>query len=174
MKNFALLALVASQAAALQLRDDLAVVDPPAEVIVDDAPVVDEAEMVVVPEEIPAELVVEEPEPVEMVEAVNHEEIADTIDDTFAQSTGEDQVLEAEQPQPLLDNSRPPPEQNLSIGEARVRPNIFDHALLNSMDLSFVSQGFQQMDNQPSTLALLGGSYGGPAPAAYQSKPTYG
>ena len=51
-------------------------------------------------------------------------------------------------------NMREAPVQDHSIRAARERPNIHDHALLNSMDLSFVGNGYNQ--SRISGLAALG------------------
>ena len=72
--------------------------------------------------------------------------------------TGEEQAAEENQPSP--DNYRPPPTQDHSRREARERPNIHDHALLKSMDLSFVSGGFQNGGgNSGSAAGMIGGGY---------------
>ena len=100
--------------------------------------------------------------------AANNAAIVSTIDDTLNKAPGAD---DAQQYTPDPDNYRPPPVQDHSRRERRERPNIHDHALLKSMDLSFVSGGFQnQNQNRGSTVSLLGGSLGGLS-GGYQQQP---
>ena len=71
------------------------------------------------------------------------------IDDTMNRTGGS---KDAAHQQPTPDNYRPPPVQDHKRREARERTNIHDHALLKSMDLSFVSGGFQNQNAQQSAV----------------------
>jgi hypothetical protein len=72
-------------------------------------------------------------------QAEANQAISDKIDGIMAKAgdDGEDSVLAATQGE-MPNNYRPPPVQNQKPRERRERPNIFDHGLLKSMDLSFV------------------------------------
>jgi len=66
--------------------------------------------------------------------------IAAQIDDAMAQAG--QQEHEDRDDDPVPDNYRPPPKQDIRRRERRERPDIHSHALLKSMDLGFVSNGF--------------------------------
>lgn len=65
------------------------------------------------------------------------------IDAAF-ERVADDQHGEDEAPAEVPNNYRAPPKQNQEPRGPRERPNIFDHALLKSMDLSFVGNNFSQ------------------------------
>ncbi len=66
--------------------------------------------------------------------------IAAQIDEAMAQAGQQEHDDHADDPIP--DNYRPPPKQDIRRRERRERPDIHSHALLKSMDLGFVSNGF--------------------------------
>jgi len=88
-----------------------------------------------------------EPEGGDIVKAINdaehNEATVETIDAILAgeNPNGDDKEEVPNAPTVLPNNYRPPPEQNIKPRERRERPNIFDHGLLKSMDLSFVGGG---------------------------------
>ena len=63
--------------------------------------------------------------------------VADKIDAVMNKAGGDTPEVAATQNE-MPNNYRPPPKQNQKPRERRERPNIFDHGLLKSMDLSFV------------------------------------
>ena len=74
----------------------------------------------------------------------HNQAIADSIDGTLGKIDG----LGAPKPpqperHPEPDNYRPPPVQNHKRRERRERPNIHDHGLLKSMNLNYVNSGWQ-------------------------------
>ena len=72
--------------------------------------------------------------------AVTDEDLAASIDGALAQANenGEQKKKNPHDDEPVPDNYRPPPKQNVKRKERRERPNIHNHPLLKSMDLSFV------------------------------------
>ena len=52
---------------------------------------------------------------------------------------------------PIPNNYRPPPKQNVKPKKRRERPDIHDHNLLKSMDLKYVTNGF---DERPKSGAI--------------------
>ena len=68
------------------------------------------------------------------------DELAASIDGALAQAdeNGEQKKKNPHEDEPVPDNYRPPPKQDVKRKERRERPNIHDHPLLKSMDLSFV------------------------------------
>lgn len=69
--------------------------------------------------------------------AAANQAVSDKIDAVMNKAGGETPEVSAIN-QEIPNNYRPPPKQNQKPRERRERPNIFDHGLLKSMDLSFV------------------------------------
>lgn len=71
--------------------------------------------------------------------AAANQAVADKIDAVMNKAGGDSTPeVAAIQQNEMPNNYRPPPKQNQKPRERRERPNIFDHGLLKSMDLSFV------------------------------------
>ena len=75
--------------------------------------------------------------------------VAAAIDETLAKETVTKKKDRSNDPVP--DNYRPPPKQNVKPKKRRERPDIHDHNLLKSMDLSYVTNGF---DERPKAGAI--------------------
>ena len=71
----------------------------------------------------------------------------------MAKTSGDKKKQNPKANEPSPDNYRAPPKQNRKPKAARDRPDIFDHALLKSMDLSFVKDGFNS-DGKQRTSAV--------------------
>ena len=98
-------------------------------------------------------------------EKAQNEAISASIDATLNKAGGAGQPPVPHPNHPMPDNYRPPPKQDHRRRQARVRPNIHDHGLLKSMDLSFVGGGFDQPKNRSGSVAgLLMGQSGFAAP----------
>ena len=83
-----------------------------------------------------------------------HKEIAEHIDEALNANDNSKPEIKAPESDP--NNMRHAPKQDHSVREARERPNIHDHALLKSMDMSFVGGGFDSSASRSSGLAALG------------------
>ena len=68
--------------------------------------------------------------------------VAAAIDETLAKETVSKKKDKSNDPIP--DNYRPPPKQNVKPKKRRERPDIHDHNLLKSMDLTYVTNGFEE------------------------------
>lgn len=75
--------------------------------------------------------------------------VAAAIDETLAKETVTKKKDRSNDPVP--NNYRPPPKQNVKPKKRRERPDIHDHNLLKSMDLSYVTNGF---DERPKAGAI--------------------
>jgi len=80
------------------------------------------------------------------------------IDGAFDKIGGLANGKAAEERPAQPDNYRPPPVQNQQRRERRDRPNIHEHGLLKSMDLNYVSGGFDQPKPRAGPIGFLGGS----------------
>ena len=70
--------------------------------------------------------------------AAANQAVSDKIDAVMNKAGGDSTPEVSAINQEIPNNYRPPPKQNQKPRERRERPNIFDHGLLKSMDLSFV------------------------------------
>ena len=112
----------------------------------------------------------------------SNEELAESIDGALAQAdeNGEGEKKTKPEDEPIPDNYRPPPKQDIKRKERRERPNIHNHPLLKSMDLSFVGGFNDGRAKKKGPIGLLGemgkaqrqGQYGF-TPAHVQT-PVYG
>ena len=108
----------------------------------------------------------------ESAEAAATDEVATTTAAAASESTeaatgAEAPVVEAPEPYVVPDNYRAPPKQDQTSRGPRERPNIFDHPLLKSMDLTFVGdKQFASPDQQQQ--------YGGPQQQQYGGQQQYG
>ena len=169
MKSFALMALMAVNAYGVALAEDAgdAIAADDVSALVDSAMPADltppSDEEIVVDGDVAAELdaadAAEGDAPIQSDQA---KDVVSAIDTTMAKNS-----LKSKQPSlddnPVPNNYRAPPKQNRKPKAARERPNIFDHALLKSMDLSFVKDGFARDGSQqnPSAVGMLsGGKHG--------------
>merc|ERR1712051_780377 len=127
-------------------------------------------------------------------EGVSDDELAASIDGALAQAdeNGEQKKKDPHADEPIPDNYRPPPKQDVKRKERRERPNIHNHPLLKSMDLSFVGGFNDGRAKQKGPIGLLGemgraqrqGQYGFTlahtqqpayaAPSPYGAQPVYG
>lgn len=121
MRSFALLALIAAYASAVALED--------AAVATSDAKDTESTEPAVSSESTGST----------EVNSEENKEISDSIDDSL---NANDKGPEIKAPESDPNNMRHAPKQDHTVREARERPNIHDHALLKSMDMSFVGGGF--------------------------------
>lgn len=124
MRSFALLALIAAYASAVALED--------ATVATSDAKDTESTEPAVSSESTESTGSTE-------VNSEENKEISDSIDDSL---NANDKGPEIKAPESDPNNMRHAPKQDHTVREARERPNIHDHALLKSMDMSFVGGGF--------------------------------
>ena len=116
-------------------------------------------------------------------EGISNEALAESIDGALAQAdeNGEGEKEKKPEDEPIPDNYRPPPKQDIKRKERRERPNIHNHPLLKSMDLSFVGGFNDGRANKKGPIGLLGemgkaqrqGQYGF-TPAHVQAQPAYG
>ena len=90
--------------------------------------------------------------------AVTDEDLAASIDGALAQAdeNGEQKKKDPHADEPVPDNYRPPPKQNVKRKERRERPNIHNHPLLKSMDLSFVGGFNDGRAKKKGPIGLLG------------------
>ena len=90
--------------------------------------------------------------------AVTDEDLAASIDGALAQANenGEQKKKNPHDDEPVPDNYRPPPKQNVKRKERRERPNIHNHPLLKSMDLSFVGGFNDGRAKKTGPIGLLG------------------
>ena len=171
MKSFALMALMAVNAYGVALAEDAgdaaAALDVSA--LVDGAMPADltppSDEEIVVDGDIAAELDAADGDAAQgdvPLEGQQAKDVVSAIDTTMAKNS-----LKSKQPNlddnPVPNNYRAPPKQNRKPKAARERPNIFDHQLLKSMDLSFVKDGFARDGSRQNPSAggmLSGGKHG--------------
>ena len=81
--------------------------------------------------------------------------VAAAIDETLAKETVSKKKDRSNDPVP--NNYRPPPKQNVKPKKRRERPDIHDHNLLKSMDLSYVTNGFDERP-KAGAIGFLGSS----------------
>ena len=98
-----------------------------------------------------------------IIEAETNEAISASIDNVIATAgAGAEAGLSHEHlNNPIPDNYRPPPVQDIQRRERRERPDIHNHGLLNSMDLSFVNGGFsgRHSSGMGGMMGGMGGGY---------------
>ena len=184
MKSFALMALMAVNAYGVALAEDAgdAVASDDVSALVDSAMPDDLTPPsdgdIVVDGDIAAALDAADADAAEgdaPIQSDQANDVVSAIDTTMAKNS-----LKSKQPSlddnPVPNNYRAPPKQNRKPKAARERPNIFDHALLKSMDLSFVKDGFARDGSRqnPSAVGMLsGGKHGQPHQPQVQYVPTY-
>jgi len=168
MRTFAIMALCASYASAVAIKGDEVV--PEVAAIVD-SEIVD-AKVDIVSEIVDATADADAAAAVAAAAAdqsatdsqiAHNDAQAAIIDAAFDRSAAQENKADTGEDDAVPDNYRPPPKQDIKRREARERPNIHDHALLQSMDLSFVSGGFQNGGDSgrgSSANLLSGGQYG--------------
>ena len=141
MRTFALLAFLAAYASGTELKGDDATADVKAEA--DAASDAVDAALEDASKDVEAASDAVDGEAAkgdDAGKAVTDEDLAASIDGALAQANenGEQKKKNPHDDEPVPDNYRPPPKQNVKRKERRERPNIHNHPLLKSMDLSFV------------------------------------
>ena len=141
MRTFALLAFLAAYASGTELKGDDATADVKAEA--DAASDAVDAALEDASKDVEAASDAVDGEAAkgdDAGKAVTDEDLAASIDGALAQANenGEQKRKNPQDDEPVPDNYRPPPKQNVRRKERRERPNIHNHPLLKSMDLSFV------------------------------------
>ena len=141
MRTFALLAFLAAYASGTELKGDDATADVKAEA--DAASDAVDAALEDASKDVEAASDAVDGEAAkgdDAGKAVTDEDLAASIDGALAQANenGEQKKKDPHADEPVPDNYRPPPKQNVRRKERRERPNIHNHPLLKSMDLSFV------------------------------------
>ena len=141
MRTFALLAFLAAYASGTELKGDDATADVKAEA--DAASDAVDAALEDASKDVEAASDAVDGEAAkgdDAGKAVTDEDLAASIDGALAQANenGEQKKKNPHDDEPVPDNYRPPPKQNVRRKERRERPNIHNHPLLKSMDLSFV------------------------------------
>lgn len=106
-----------------------------------------------------------------IIEAETNEAISASIDGVIAAAgaDGEAGLSHEHLNNPVPDNYRPPPVQDIQRRERRERPDIHNHGLLNSMDLSFVNGGFSGRSSGMG--GMMGGMGGGYQQQQQQQQP---
>ena len=98
-----------------------------------------------------------------IIEAETNEAISASIDNVIATAGADAEAGLSHEHlnNPIPDNYRPPPVQDIQRRERRERPDIHNHGLLNSMDLSFVSGGFsgRRSGGMGGMMGGMGGGY---------------
>ena len=91
-------------------------------------------------------------------EGPSNEDLAASIDGALAlaDENGEGEKEVKPEDEPIPDNYRPPPKQDIKRKERRERPNIHNHPLLKSMDLSFVGGFNDGRAKKKGPIGLLG------------------
>lgn len=185
MRTFALLAFLAAYASGTEIKSDEGTVDieADAEDIVDAALDDAGADLDAEVADVEGADLAEEGDDAAIEEGISDEALAASIDGALAQANenGEESKKNPKEDEPIPDNYRPPPKQDIKRKERRERPNIHDHPLLKSMDLSFVGGFNDGRTKKKGPIGLLGemgkaqrqGQYGftpahvQPAPVAY-------
>ncbi len=167
MKTFALMAVTAMYAAAEadnlvdSIANDIQVPQMDDSVTADDSIMMTDAQPLEVMDDSAMLTAAAEPVAMEMnldvdTSGPTNEAIAASIDETMA-NAGQ---VEEDNPMndPIPDNYRPPPVQDIRRRERRERPDIHAHALLKSMDLGFVNNGFggNQRPKEDGPIGFLG------------------
>ena len=161
MRTFALLAFLAAYASSAQLESDEGTIDILAE---EGDAIGDALEGITetIDEDLPGD---EEGEGLDggddeaIEDGISNEDLAASIDGALAQADENGEAGEKEvkpEDEPIPDNYRPPPKQNIKRKERRERPNIHDHPLLKSMDLSFVGGFNDGRAKKSGPIGLLG------------------
>ena len=182
MRTFALLAFLAAYASGTELKGDDATAEVKAEAAAAsdavDAALDDASKSV----EAAADAVDGKAAEGEATEekGVSNEDLAASIDGALAQAdeNGEQKKKNPVEDEPIPDNYRPPPKQDIKRKERRERPNIHNHPLLKSMDLSFVGGFNDGRAKKKGPIGMLGemgkaqrqGQYGF-TPAHVQQRP---
>merc|ERR1711971_271747 len=94
-----------------------------------------------------------------IAEGISDEALTASIDGALAQADengSSEQKKNPQEDEPIPDNYRPPPKQDVKRKERRERPNIHNHPLLKSMDLSFVGGFNDGRAKKKGPIGLLG------------------
>ena len=162
MRTFALLAFLAAYASGTELKGDDATADVKADAAAAadavDAALEDASKDVEAAADAVDGEAAKGDDDAGTAKAVTDEDLAASIDGALAQANenGEQKKKDPHADEPVPDNYRPPPKQNVRRKERRERPNIHNHPLLKSMDLSFVGGFNDGRANKKGPIGLLG------------------